>query len=67
MFPADTGRAQYAELVLRELGPAASDKAYANAVSRFVAALVKGTDGAIEDPSGATQIMEQATQYKSNS
>ncbi len=54
----------YAELVL----VANADKlqvrpAYADAVTRFVAALIKGTDGAIADPAGATEIMKKDTQY----
>jgi ABC-type nitrate/sulfonate/bicarbonate transport system substrate-binding protein len=32
-------------------------------VKRFVAALVKGTDGAIADPAGATAVMKQVTEY----
>ena len=32
-------------------------------MTRFVAALVKGTDAAIADPAGATEIMKKATQY----
>ena len=41
-----------------------SDAAYADAVTRFVATLVKGTDDAIADPAGATEIMKQVTQYE---
>ena len=32
-------------------------------MTRFVAALVKGTDGAIADPTGATEVMKSVTQY----
>jgi putative hydroxymethylpyrimidine transport system substrate-binding protein len=42
----------------------ASDAAYADAVTRFVATLVKGTDAAIADPTGATAVMKSATQYE---
>ena len=41
-----------------------SDAAYADAVKRFVAVLIKGTDAAIADPSAATEIMKQDTDYK---
>jgi putative hydroxymethylpyrimidine transport system substrate-binding protein len=59
------GVPSYAELVLvANRNRLASDKAYADAVRRFVKSLVAGTNGAIKDPSGATQIMEQVSQYK---
>ena len=65
MFPADQlGVPSYAELVLvANADRLKSDSAYADAVKRFVGALVKGTDGAIADPSGATAIMKKDTQY----
>jgi putative hydroxymethylpyrimidine transport system substrate-binding protein len=66
VFPASAlGVPSYAELVLvANRNRLASDKAYADAVRRFVKSLVAGTNGAIKDPSGATQIMEQVSQYK---
>ncbi len=66
VFPADElGVPTYAELVLvANSDRLQSDAAYADAVKRFVAAVVKGTDDAIADPSGATAIMKEATQYK---
>jgi len=68
VFPASAmGVPSYAELVLvANRNRLASDKAYADAVRRFVKSLVAGTNGAIKDPSGATQIMEQVSQYKVN-
>ncbi|MGZ4126000.1 MAG: ABC transporter substrate-binding protein, partial [Actinomycetota bacterium] len=65
VFPADQlGVPSYAELVLAANSDRLqSDPAYADAVKRFVAVLVKGTDGAIADPAGATEIMKKATQY----
>jgi putative hydroxymethylpyrimidine transport system substrate-binding protein len=65
VFPADQlGVPSYAELVLvANADRLKSDSAYADAVKRFVSALVKGTDAAIADPSGATEIMKKATQY----
>ena len=65
VFPADQlGVPSYAELVLvANSDRLASDAAYADAVKRFVAALVQGTDAAIADPTGATAIMKKATQY----
>jgi len=67
VFPADQlGVPSYAELVVAANGDRLqSDPAYADAVMRFVAAMIKGTDGAIGDPSGATEIMKQDTDYKS--
>ena len=66
VFPASAlGVPSYAELVLvANRNRLASDKAYANAVRRFVKSLVAGTNGAMKDPSGTTQIMEQVSQYK---
>jgi putative hydroxymethylpyrimidine transport system substrate-binding protein len=66
VFPASAlGVPSYAELVLvANRNRLASDKAYADAVRRFVKSLVAGTNGAITDPSGTTQIMQQVTQYK---
>jgi putative hydroxymethylpyrimidine transport system substrate-binding protein len=66
VFPADQlGVPTYAELVLvANKDRLSSDAAYADAVKRFVAALVKGTNDAIADPSGATAIMKTDTQYK---
>ncbi|MEP7060680.1 MAG: ABC transporter substrate-binding protein [Actinomycetota bacterium] len=66
VFPADQlGVPTYAELVVvANSDKLASDPAYASSVKGFVAALVAGTDGAIADPSGATQIMKTETQYK---
>ena len=65
VFPADQlGVPSYAELVVAaNADRLASDPAYADAVTRFVAALVKGTDGAIADPAGATAVMKQVTEY----
>jgi putative hydroxymethylpyrimidine transport system substrate-binding protein len=65
VFPADElGVPSYAELVVAANSDRlASDAAYADAVTRFVATLVKGTDDAIADPAGATEIMKQVTQY----
>ncbi|MGZ5289741.1 MAG: ABC transporter substrate-binding protein [Actinomycetota bacterium] len=54
----------YAELVVvANAERLKSDSAYADAVRRFVASLVKGTDGAIDDPTGATEVMKSVTQY----
>lgn len=66
VFPADElGVPNYAELVLvANSDRLVSDAAYADAVTRFVAALMKGTDAAIADPSGATAIMKKETQYE---
>jgi len=66
VFPASAlGVPSYAELVLvANRNRLASDKAYADAVRRFVKSLVAGTIAARKDPSGATQIMEQVSQYK---
>jgi putative hydroxymethylpyrimidine transport system substrate-binding protein len=66
VFPASAlGVPSYAELVLvANRNRLASDKAYADAVRRFVKSLVAGTNGAMKDPSGSTQIMEQVSQYK---
>ncbi|HEY7432122.1 MAG TPA: ABC transporter substrate-binding protein [Streptosporangiaceae bacterium] len=66
VFPAsELGVPSYAELVLvANRDRLASNKAYASAVKRFVSALVQGTDAARKDPSGATTIMEQVSQYK---
>jgi putative hydroxymethylpyrimidine transport system substrate-binding protein len=66
VFPASAlGVPSYAELVLvANRNRLASDKAYASAVRRFVKSLVAGTNGALKDPSGTTQIMEQVSQYK---
>jgi putative hydroxymethylpyrimidine transport system substrate-binding protein len=66
VFPAnELGVPSYAELVVAANGDRLqSDPAYADAVKRFVAAMIKGTDGAIADPSGATEIMKADTDYK---
>lgn len=66
VFPASQlGVPSYAELVLvANRNRLASDKAYADAVRRFVKALVEATNAARTDPSGATAIMEQVSQYK---
>jgi putative hydroxymethylpyrimidine transport system substrate-binding protein len=66
VYPADQlGVPTYAELVLvANKDRLSSDAAYADSVRRFVATLVKGTDDAIADPSGATAIMKKVTQYK---
>jgi putative hydroxymethylpyrimidine transport system substrate-binding protein len=66
VFPAnELGVPTYAELVIvANSDRLASDAAYADAVKRFIAALVQGTDAAIADPAGATAIMKTATQYE---
>ena len=66
VFPAsELGVPSYAELVLvANRNRLATDKAYANQVRRFVKSLVDGTNAARKDPAGATQIMEQVSQYK---
>ena len=66
VFPADElGVPSYAELVVAANSDRLqSDPAYADAVTRFVAVLVKGTDAAIADPTGATDVMKQVTQYE---
>jgi putative hydroxymethylpyrimidine transport system substrate-binding protein len=66
VFPAsELGVPSYAELVLvANRNRLASSPAYASAVRNFVKALVEGTDAARKDPSGATSIMEQVSQYK---
>jgi len=65
VFPAnELGVPTYAELVVAVNSERlSSDAAYADAVTRFVAATIKGTDGAIADPTGATEIMKSVTQY----
>ena len=65
-FPADKlGVPNYDELVLvANKNRLASNKAYASAVKRFVAALVAGTNAAMKSPAGTTSIMETASQYK---
>jgi putative hydroxymethylpyrimidine transport system substrate-binding protein len=66
VFPADQlGVPSYAELVLlANANRLKSDSAYADAVRRFVKAFVAGTEGARNDPNGATQIMQTVSQYK---
>jgi putative hydroxymethylpyrimidine transport system substrate-binding protein len=66
VFPAnELGVPTYAELVVvANSDRLTSDPAYADAVKRFVATLVKGTDAAIADPTGATAVMKKVTQYK---
>lgn len=66
VFPAnELGVPSYAELVIAaNADRLQSEPDYADAVRRFVAAMVKGTDAAIADPDGATEIMKQETQYK---
>jgi putative hydroxymethylpyrimidine transport system substrate-binding protein len=60
----ELGVPTYAELVVvANSDRLASDAAYADAVKRFVATLVQGTDAAIADPAGATDIMKRETQY----
>jgi putative hydroxymethylpyrimidine transport system substrate-binding protein len=66
VFPAnELGVPSYAELVVvANSDRLSSDAAYADAVKRFVATLVQGTDDAIADPAGATELMKTVTQYK---
>ncbi len=66
VFPvSELGVPSYAELVLvANRNRLAADSGYADAVRRFVKSLVEGTNAARADPSGATQIMEQVSQYK---
>ena len=66
VFPADQlGVPTYAELVVvANSDKLASDPVYASSVKRFVAALVAGTDAAMADPTGATTVMQNDTQYK---
>lgn len=66
VFPADQlGVPSYAELVIAANSDRlSSDPAYADAVRRFVAAVMKGTDGAIANPDEATTIMKNDTDYK---
>jgi putative hydroxymethylpyrimidine transport system substrate-binding protein len=66
VFPASAlGVPSYAELVLvANRHRLATDKSYAAAVREFVKALVQGTNAAIADPSGTTNIMQQVSQYK---
>src|SRR5262249_33540879 len=68
VFPAnELGVPSYAELVIAaNANRLQSDPAYADAVRRFVAAVVKGTAGAIADPAGATKIMVKDTDYKAS-
>ena len=65
VYPAnELGVPNYAELIVAaNADKLSSDPAYADAVTRFVAALIKGTDGAIADPAGATAVMKDVTQY----
>lgn len=61
----DLGVPTYAELVVvANADRLTSDAAYADSVRRFVAALIKGTDGAIADPTAATAVMKSVTQYE---
>jgi putative hydroxymethylpyrimidine transport system substrate-binding protein len=54
----------YAELVVvADEERLTGDTVYADAVQRFIAALIEGTNGAIADPAGATAIMTHVTQY----
>ncbi len=66
VFPADQlGVPSYAELVIAaNADRLQSDAAYADAVRRFVAAVVKGSDGAMANPDEATTIMKNDTDYK---
>jgi putative hydroxymethylpyrimidine transport system substrate-binding protein len=66
VYPASAlGVPSYAELVLiANRNRLATDKSYATAVREFVKAVVQGTKAAIADPSGATSIMQQVSQYK---
>lgn len=66
VFPADQlGVPSYAELVIAANADRLNDDAaYADAVRRFVAAVIMGTDGAIANPDEATQIMKDVTDYK---
>ena len=66
VFPADQlGVPSYAELVIAaNADRLQSDPAYADAVRRFVAAVVKGSDGAMANPDEATTIMKNDTDYK---
>jgi putative hydroxymethylpyrimidine transport system substrate-binding protein len=66
VFPADQlGVPSYAELVIAANSDRlSSDPEYADAVRRFVAAVMKGTDGAIANPDDATTIMKNDTDYK---
>jgi len=52
------------ELIAANAERLSSDAEYADAVRRFVAAVVKGTDEAIANPDEATSIMKQDTDYK---
>ena len=65
VFPADQlGVPSYAELVIAaNADRLSSDPEYADAVRRFVAAVIRGTDGAIANPSEATQLMKEVTDY----
>ncbi len=65
VFPAtELGVPTYAELVIAANAERlASDAAYADAVRRFVAATIAGTDGAIADPEGSIALMKRVTQY----
>ena len=65
VFPAEAlGVPTYAELVVvANSDRLASDRAYADSVKRFVAALIRGTNAAIADPTGATAVMKTETQY----
>ncbi len=66
VFPADQlGVPSYAELVIAANADRLSaDPEYADAVRRFVAAVIQGTDGAIANPAEATQVMKDVTDYK---
>jgi putative hydroxymethylpyrimidine transport system substrate-binding protein len=66
VFPAnELGVPSYAELVVAaNADRLQSDSAYADAVRRFVADIVKGTDEAIANPTQATDIMKNDTEYK---
>jgi putative hydroxymethylpyrimidine transport system substrate-binding protein len=55
----------YAELVVvANQDRLSGDSVYADAVQRFIAALIEGTNGAIADPAKAIQVMKRATQYQ---
>lgn len=60
----DLGVPSYNELVIvANTDRLESDPAYADAVSRFIAGMIAGTEGAIADPEGAAEILKANTEY----
>jgi putative hydroxymethylpyrimidine transport system substrate-binding protein len=62
----EIGVPHYDELVIvANKNRLASDPDYADAIERFLAAMVKGTEGARADEAGSIDVIEKNTEYKS--